>query len=136
MNALGGTPTRTAGTTPLDTGTSAGGRKTGGGTLKKGGPEYKVNPFMHPSLATLMKPILDAKIQYRVKNIAELAGHKIADLPKWNSVCYQLILGWCVPVKLDALKCNFNNRMNHPNAADIPDNFCHQFGHNASTGSQ
>ena len=70
-----------------------------------------------------MKPIINAKSQYMVKTIAEPAGHKIADLPKWNSVCYQWILGWCAPTELDATKCRSNTRMNHPVAADIPDDF-------------
>ena len=68
-----------------------------------------------------MKPIHDHKLRFKVSELCELAGTRIADLPIDNSYCLRWILSWCPSKRDDPSSCAARAGCKHLAAADISD---------------
>lgn len=80
------------------------------------------NGDQHPVLATLMKPILDNIIPWRLNQLCKEAG--IGDmraLPHCNNNCYRWMLGMCEGKADNPRRCAVRPENLHPRASNIPD---------------
>ena len=82
---------------------------------------------MHAMLGTMMKPVLDQNIPFRVNSLCKLAGMRdMRQLPQCNNNCFRWMLGLCEGRDSNKSRCKVRPENNHPSARETPDDYAAQ----------
>ena len=86
-----------------------------------------VNTDVHPIIMTMMRPILENNIPFRLNTLCKNSGLKdLRALPRAHNQCYRWMLGRCEGQANDPSCCNIRRGNSHPSSSEVPDDTARQ----------
>ena len=122
----GRTQRQTGGGTRLTWGSPPG--DTEGGNTREGGLLHR-NMDMHATLASVMAPLYEKNIDWRLGSLCRAAGvEDMRLLPRLHNYCFRWMLGMCEHKPGDPARCKYRPEHLHPRSNKVPDDYAVKLG--------
>ena len=82
---------------------------------------------MHATLASVMAPLYEKNIDWRLGSLCRAAGvEDMRLLPRCRNYCFRWMLGMCEGKPNDITRCKYRPEHLHPKGSTVPDDYAVQ----------